>query len=697
MFRLLSRSTNAIVILAGILIFGLSQWDWVTKSDTWKQAEGALIDRRYRLRGERYPDTNIVLVGVETSSLSLDSLDPKEIEASLTLQEMTQPFPWSREVYAATLEKLMDAGAKVVVFDFVFAAPGKGDDEFADAIRKYRGHIVMGAIFESTEQKITPPNSNLLAAATDTGVGLVDTFADSDDVLRRGIYRTSQVRESSDERYKQFADQYADDLVSLSARAVEKFRGAVRTPPYGRNNFIDYHGAAGIYRPIPIETLFVDRLWNNPPLNGATTFKNKIVIVGPIANIFHDIHETPYGPMPGPEVQAEMMATLDEHSSLEDSSHVFNLSLTASMVLLALMICVFVNNAALKPLFLFITTIGFLLICQLTFNKANVVISMVPPLFGLIGTGSFGIVLQYMLEQFERRRTRAFLDRYVSKSVAKSILDDKRSFEESLSGRKQSCTVLFSDIRGFTSMTEGADPEQLVKQLNEYFLEMVGAVLKENGTLQKFIGDAIMAAWGDVHTEGPENDARRAVRTALAMRAALIKLNVHWQTAPNRVPLHIGIGVNEGEMIVGNIGHPQRMEFTLLGDGVNLASRLESATKQFHADILVGERVEALTRKHFIFRSVGLLTVKGKTKPVETFDVLGESNETPPPWLDRYHEAIKMFRARKFGAALKMFQAISVELNGHDFLCQTYIERCGAFLDNPPPADWNGTFVLTEK
>jgi len=226
---------------------------------------------------------------------------------------------------------------------------------------------------------------------------------------------------------------------------------------------------------------------------------------------------------------------------------------------------------------------------------------------------------------------------------------------------------------------------------------MVGAVLKENGTLQKFIGDAIMAAWGDVVTEGPESDACRAVRTALAMRTALAKLNIQWQTQPNRAPLHIGIGINQGEMIVGNIGHPQRMEFTLLGDGVNFAARLESATKRFHADLLVGNSVEELTRKHFVFRSVGLLTVVGKTKPVETFTVLGESTEPAPPWLDRYHEAIKLFRSQQFESARKMFQGVSSELNGLDFLCEMYIDHCRDYLENPPAADWNGTFVLTEK
>jgi adenylate cyclase len=268
---------------------------------------------------------------------------------------------------------------------------------------------------------------------------------------------------------------------------------------------------------------------------------------------------------------------------------------------------------------------------------------------------------------------------------------------DSLSGRKHTVAVLFSDIRGFTSMTEGSNPEHLVRQLNEYFLEMVGAVLKENGTLQKFIGDAIMAAWGDVHSEGAETDARRAVRTALAMRPALAKLNERWQKQPDRVPLHIGIGVNIGEVIVGNIGHPQRMEFTVLGDGVNLAARLESATKQFHTDFLVGESVEALTRKDFVFRQVGLITVKGKTKPVEVFNVLSESSQPEPPWLRHYHEGIKLFRRRQFAEASAVFTQVLGECGGEDYLCQLYLRYSAEYAKDAPPADWQGEFVLTEK
>jgi adenylate cyclase len=267
-----------------------------------------------------------------------------------------------------------------------------------------------------------------------------------------------------------------------------------------------------------------------------------------------------------------------------------------------------------------------------------------------------------------------------------------------LSGRKQSVTVLFSDIRGFTSMTENSDAGKLVAQLNEYFLEMVGVVLKEAGTLQKFIGDAIMAAWGDTHSEGLAEDAKRAVSAALQMRAALEKLNGRWATQPDREKLKIGIGVNHGEIIVGNIGHPQRMEFTVLGDGVNLASRLESATKQFHTDILIGESVEELTREKFIYRNVGAVAFKGKTKPIEVFTLLGDSSQPAPAWLVKYHDGIRLYRGRQFAAASACFQQAKCEIgNGEDYLCHIYMQRCADCLQQPPPADWDGSFTLTEK
>jgi adenylate cyclase len=207
----------------------------------------------------------------------------------------------------------------------------------------------------------------------------------------------------------------------------------------------------------------------------------------------------------------------------------------------------------------------------------------------------------------------------------------------------------------------------------------------------------MMAAWGDTHSGGIQSDAQRAVRAALEMRPKLADLNARWNGNADRQKLAIGIGVNHGDVIVGNIGHPQRMEFTVIGDGVNLAARLESATKQFHADILVGETVEALTREQFVFRPVDLLTVKGKSKPVEVFALLNDRSQPAPAWLEKYLEAVKLYRSRKFAEAASQFEATQKEIGGEDFLCEMYVKRCNAYIEQPPPENWDGSYTLSEK
>ncbi len=626
---------------------------------------------------------------------------------------MQQPWPWDRSVYAAILQKLMDAGAKVVMFDFVFASQTEGDDVFAKALEKYKDRVVIGEMLADEEgptgktKKLNTPNKRLLLPGTESVVGLVNIWTDSDDIIRRARYHTSAEREILETPdldpqiaaylKKQIQEgKIPDNLTHIAALAAEKFKGDISTPPPDKMTFINFQNPANTYRALPVENLFVDSLWKKP----STSFSNKIVIVGPMAEIFHDVHSTPFrelGETPGPEIQAQMLAALLRGIWLTETSARTNLWLALGAVILALLICLGIPQALLKGLLLAGATVAFLVACQMLFNNHNLVMPMMPALFCFVVTGSFGIIFEYTLEQLERRRYRNVLDRYVSKNVAKTILNDRRSFQEALKGRKQPVTVLFSDIRGFTTMTESSDADKLVAQLNEYFSDMVGSVLQHNGTLQKFIGDAIMAVWGDTHSMGVEADARRAVVAALQMRGALAKLNARWQDNPDRSKLSIGVGVNHGEVIVGNIGHPQRMEFTVLGDGVNLAARLESATKQFYTDILVGEQVVKLTSEHFIYRTVDLLTVKGKTRPVEVFSVLSDSSQPPPAWLATYHGAVKLYRARKFPEAAAKFESTRQEIGGVDFLCTMYRLRCSAYEQKPPPDDWDGSFALAEK
>lgn len=715
MLKFLTQRAKWIIVGFGFFIFGLSQTNWLTNEPYWQKGEGALIDRRYLLRGDGPADTNIVLVGLGTTALQLDTLSSNEIAASPTLQLMQQPWPWDRRVYAAILEKLMSGGAKVAVFDFVFASETGGDDEFARALQKYKDHVVIGEMFQDEEgpdtrtKRLTSPNRRLLLSGTDSIAGLVTMWPDADNVTRRVRYCTSIERETSEmsdvidpqivEMLKKeiVAGKAPDNLPHLTLLAAQKFDDKIVVPLPAKKRFIDFQGPAGTYRPLPVENMFVEKLWNAPPFERGLAFSNKIVIVGPMAEIFHDVKLTPFSSMPGAEVHAQIISALLRGSWLAGTRALTNVAMAFAMLLLALGICLLVRNALLKVGLLVAATILFFVVCQIAFSYHKLVLPMMQPLFCLAVPGAFGIAFQYAVEQFERLRTRSLLERYVSKNVAKTILEDQRSFIESLSGRKQAVTVLFSDIRGFTSMTENSDAAKLVAQLNEYFLEMVGVVLKEDGTLQKFIGDAIMAAWGDTHSEGLAEDACRAVNAALQMRAALAKLNERWMAQPDREKLKIGIGINHGEIIVGNIGHPQRMEFTVLGDGVNLAARLESATKQFHTDILIGEEVEKLTREHFVYRNVGAIAFKGKTKPVETYFILSNKSQAATNWLAAYHGAIRVYRSRNFDLAEKMFREVQMQIGGEDFLCEMYLERIGELRRQSLPANWDGSFTLTEK
>jgi adenylate cyclase len=277
------------------------------------------------------------------------------------------------------------------------------------------------------------------------------------------------------------------------------------------------------------------------------------------------------------------------------------------------------------------------------------------------------------------------------------VINQGDSFDQALRGQNKAVSVLFSDIRGFTGLSESRTPEMLVEQLNEYFLQMVDRVLAQQGTLQKFIGDAIMAVWGDTHSLGVNVDCMGAVRAALKMRVALAELNAGWEPNPDREQLSIGVGINHGHVVVGELGHPQRMEFTCLGDGVNLAARLESATKQFGVDILVADEAEKLTRDQVVYRRVDLAVFKGKTQPIAVFTPLGEAGMDVPAWLAKYHSALDLFQERKFDEAKGAFDAVNAEIGGDDYLCKMYHKRCDHYLANPPAPDWNGSWVLTDK
>jgi adenylate cyclase len=316
----------------------------------------------------------------------------------------------------------------------------------------------------------------------------------------------------------------------------------------------------------------------------------------------------------------------------------------------------------------------------------------------LVGCGAFGTLYDFVLVQYERQRMLGMFESMVSPGVAGLMLSHRGDFEQRLGGQRKEVVVLFSDIRGFTSWSEHVGADALVAQLNEYLSAMVGVIQEEGGTLQKYIGDALMAAWGDVRDLAPANGAEHAVRAALRMKRELEKLNASWLGKTGRKQLSFGIGINHGEGVVGQIGHPRRQEFTVMGDPVNLAARIESATKQYHHAILVGESVYDMTKEIVLYRLVDKIRALGKTRATCVYTPLGEiAGGIPPPGLPIYEAAVEKYFARDFVAAAELFRTANAQMGGADFLCQNFLERCEFYRQVPPPPDWDGSWALTEK
>jgi adenylate cyclase len=292
----------------------------------------------------------------------------------------------------------------------------------------------------------------------------------------------------------------------------------------------------------------------------------------------------------------------------------------------------------------------------------------------------------------EEKRVRSTMSRYMSKEVADQVL---AAGELELGGKEQKVTVMFSDVRSFTSIAEALGPRETVSLLNEYFTEMVDAIFQHGGILDKYMGDGIMALFGAPLMSA--NDADNALATADDMMNRLADLNVR-RVAAGQTALDIGIGFSTGPTVIGNIGSVRRLDYTVIGDNVNLASRLESATKQYGAKILLSEMTVRDLKNPATLRELDLIRVKGKDRPVAVYESLGFRAKEPalPALLKLHAEGIEAYRARNWKAAARAFDA-ALELYPNDGPGKVYRERCKLLTKTPPAADWDGVWNLTEK
>jgi adenylate cyclase len=666
-------------------------------SGMWQQEQNFedFLQREGR-KARTHPE--FIFLGIDQSTLELPPFSPEELASSRALQLMTErPYPWSREVWALLLDRLFGAGARAVMFDFVSNPPNDGDAVFHDALERYRDRVVIGANFDfSKGMQGVLPNPNLIPppALQDDRVGFVIFFSDPLDRKVRSVrYMVSDRLLAGQESYPSQEIYYA-----MSARMLKKIG-------HEKDVFWDFvphqfrFGANDAYPAQPLYEVFDPKLWHANYGDGAF-FKDKIIVVGASSQIAHDFVPTPMSPdTPGPTLHIHAMAATIDHDFLHPTSERTDLVLVAMAAALAWLLIAFVRRPLICLITLLAVAAAYLTFARVAYDRIGLLVLVVPVLSGFLAAGFLSLGFEFVLERMEKLRTRRTLERYVSKNLVKEILDNPDSFYSSLRGMRLPATILFSDIVGFTGMTESADPEKLVTQLNEYLSRMTVAVFENNGTLDKFIGDAVMAVWGNVSSRGVAEDARACARAALAMRRELRTLNQKWE-AQGIPPFHIGIGINHGDVLVGNIGSQEKADPTVIGDAVNLASRLEALTRTYLIDIIVGAGAAELIGDEFDLRSVALVQVKGKTHPVEIFTLIGtKKDRSDKEFLSRletYETGFRKFRERDFTQAKILFSQF-LEFCPDDALAKMYLERALEYETQPPDAAWNAVEIFKKK
>lgn len=693
--RRFSRKSLAVICaLCTLLVIAMQ-----AKLRPLRDAELSAEDLLLRLGRTAQVSPELVFLAIDQASSKLDHIGLAEIQASPALSLMERGFPWPRSVYPLIFDRLFDAGAKAVVVDLLFTNPREEDVAFRAALEKYRDRVIIGSNFDVGERERGSVGSHVLPSASlvaqaqplDDRVAYVNFWADPDGVIRHAQYAVT-----SAEVFHDMPTPGEEILHSLAARTLKKSGHGDVVPPGTESRRIRFAGKNNTFQPRSACGIFEDKIWNSPEYRGGEFFRGKIVMLGPEGSFTHDEHRSPVGSIAGPELHLNAMNAALQRDFLSETSPVTNFLLIAGAGALAWALCFWFHGTLLRFGALLLAAVAWLAVALALFDYAGLFIVTVAPLIAMTSSGVACLGWDFFLERRERARVRSVLDKYVAKNVAELVLAEGDAFAGALQGQRRTVTVLFSDIRGFTTMTEEAVPEEFIAQMNEYFYAMVEVVLAEGGTLQNFIGDAILAVWGDTRTMEPEKGAYHTVRTALHQIAALRKLNGEWAGRADRRQLSIGIGVNQGDAVVGSVGHPLRMSYTVMGDSVNTAARLEGATKHLDCPILVAESVEALTRDRFHYRRVDSLRLKGKTKPTAVFTVLSESSTPPPAWLAEYHRAVDLYHAREFRTAGEIFRKLGEELNG-DALCGMYSARCERYAVTPPPADWDGAYTMTEK
>jgi adenylate cyclase len=572
------------------------------------------------------PNPNLIFLAIDAQSVSLDEHDIDSVyglagddsASTRALRLMSKGFPWSREVYGLILDRLVNAGARAVIFDLNFPTSTNNDPAFRAALDRYGDHVVVGSNFNFLDKSLVRPCETLISqtSPTDNRIGFTNFWLDEDAVVRRTQYRVTfnQIRDTLNSQTG------SERFGSLAAAGLTKAGFADRVPDDVEPHAIRFTGAPRQGFPSrSLFEIFLPTFWQQNYQLGEF-FRDKIVIVGDEGSWQHDEHATPFGEMPGPELQLNVLNAALHHEFIGELPLLANLIGICLAGVAAVMVALLCRNLWLRLVLVLLMGLGSILASRFCFDRASLYLPMLAPVAVFDVATLFGLICDFATERIEKMRVRRVLERYVSRDVVRELVDHPDVYRDSLGGVTKPVSILFSDIRAYSAVTARTSPQTLVARLNEYFSAMVECVFENGGTLDKFIGDALMASWGSLDSRGARDDAVASVRAGLAMQERICALNKSWSER-GWPELRVGMAINHGEVVVGNIGSPQRMEFTLIGDAVNVSWKLQELTKTKKANLILSESVVSLVAGDFDICSLGSATLDAAHQPCEIFTI----------------------------------------------------------------------------
>jgi len=669
-----------------------------------------LSDLRFKIRGAETPNPNVVIAAIDEKSIN-----------------QIGRWTWSRSVFAELINKLKEYDAGTLAFDVVFSEPEsiEADTKLSDAL-KNNGNTVLGYFFRDDSTEILNEESfkinerskikllkytnqadknrirKFLSADLNTplianyaaGFGYFNVSPDQD-----GVYRQAPL-------ILNFNDSF---YPSLSLEATGKYLNSnlfLTIDSYGISSLksdnldipvnekgdllLNYYGRQGVFPTYSI----IDILEGDIP---GEYFEGKLVIIGSTEIGIADLRATPFDPVaPGVEIQATAVANiLDKNFLIKDGfTKALDLLLILILPLLFSLVLYKAKNAFTSFIVLSMFVALLLISNFLVFTKLNLVLSILFPATSILLTYILYEIYRNLIIEKESRFIRKAFKSYVAPKIVDQLINNPNKLN--LGGDRKYITLLFSDIRGFTSLSEKTDPEVLVTHLNKYLSPMTEIIMNNEGTLDKFMGDGIMAIYG-----APVEKDSHSLDACISAVQMIDELKIiNDDLVKNGFPeIKIGIGINSGEAIVGNMGANLRFDFTAIGDTVNLASRLESLTKTYGVEIIISEASKIEAEKSYknpnklLFRELDFVKVKGKNEPVKIYELLIPSEEFDQvEFIDNFSTALGKFRDKDFQNSLVLFEKL-LNANGDDTPTKIYIERCRECLSKPASVDREYIYV----